>query len=367
MTLGEARSKVEHVAGSLLKPAVAEQLHLLFLAKGALATTAIEGNTLSEEQALQAVQGTLDLPPSQQYLQREIENVVRACNRVKDDLRAGAAARLSPAEIKEFNRLVLDGLDLDDDVVPGEVSRHSVVVANYRGAPREDCDYLLGQLCDWLNEDFVAPSEELRVPYAIIQAVVAHLYLAWIHAFGDGNGRTARLVELKLLLAAQMPMPATHLLSNHYNQTRGEYYRQLARSSASDDGVIAFLTYAATGFVDGLRNQLALIRSQQFDDRWEQFIYETFGGDTQSPPRQRQLRLVLDLSTSESPVPRSRLTTVSPEVAALYAGKTRKTLTRDINALTEMGLIELIPSGYQPARSQILAFLPLVPVSVEIE
>jgi hypothetical protein len=49
MLLGEASSKCEHIAGVPLRPATAEQLHLLYLAKGAAATTAIEGNSLTEK------------------------------------------------------------------------------------------------------------------------------------------------------------------------------------------------------------------------------------------------------------------------------------------------------------------------------
>jgi Fic family protein len=63
---------------------------------------------------------------------------------------------------------------------------------------------------------------------ALMKAILTHLYIAWIHPFGDGNGRTARLAELQILLAAGMPMPASHLLSNHYNTTRTDLYRQPA-------------------------------------------------------------------------------------------------------------------------------------------
>jgi hypothetical protein len=44
--LGEGRSKIAHVAGSLLNPDVAREMHNVYLTKGVLATTAIEGNTL---------------------------------------------------------------------------------------------------------------------------------------------------------------------------------------------------------------------------------------------------------------------------------------------------------------------------------
>jgi len=83
----------------------------------------------------------------------------------------------------------------------------------------------------------------------------------WIHPFGDGNGRTARLVEFQILLQAGIPSPAAHLLSNHYKQTRTEYYRQLATASRSGGNILPFIEYAVGGFVDGLKEQLALIRA----------------------------------------------------------------------------------------------------------
>ena len=50
MLLGEARSKVDHLALALLKPEIADQMLQVYLAKGAQATTAIEGNTFSEDE-----------------------------------------------------------------------------------------------------------------------------------------------------------------------------------------------------------------------------------------------------------------------------------------------------------------------------
>ena len=63
--LGEARSKCEHLAGVPLQPKTAQTLNQVFLAKGAHATTAIEGNTLSEDQVRQQIDGTLTSPSAQ--------------------------------------------------------------------------------------------------------------------------------------------------------------------------------------------------------------------------------------------------------------------------------------------------------------
>src|SRR5690348_3770018 len=71
MLLGEARSKVEHLALALLKPAVAEEMTRVYLAKGVHATTAIEGNTLTETQVMEIVEGRGNVPSSRQYQERE--------------------------------------------------------------------------------------------------------------------------------------------------------------------------------------------------------------------------------------------------------------------------------------------------------
>ena len=76
MALGEADSKCEHISGVPLQPATAENLHMLYLAKGVRATTAIEGNTLSEEEVIERIEGKLALPPSREYLGKEVDNIV---------------------------------------------------------------------------------------------------------------------------------------------------------------------------------------------------------------------------------------------------------------------------------------------------
>ncbi len=76
--LGEVQAKCERVAGIPLLPDIEEHLLEVFLAKGASATTAIEGNTLSEEEALELIRGELELPPSKEYLGQEIRNIVNA-------------------------------------------------------------------------------------------------------------------------------------------------------------------------------------------------------------------------------------------------------------------------------------------------
>jgi Fic family protein len=303
------------------------------------------------------LEGNLHLSKSREYLGQEVENIVKACNGIMAQIES-ASGILTVSQLRTFNRAVLEGLELPADTSPpGEIRRYSVTVGRYRGAPHEDCEYLLTRLCAWLNEQVLLPSETDRIASALLRAALAHLYLAWIHPFGDGNGRTARLVEFFILVAAGVPSPAAHLLSNHYNQTRSEYYRQLQAASDSGGDVLPFIGYAARGFVDGLREQLKAIRAQQFDLTWQSFVEGEFG-DRPSPSEMRQKQLVLDLGRSGDWVPTARLPTLTTRLAAAYATKQAKTVTRDLNSLVGRGLLERQGTRVRARTETIHAFLP---------
>jgi Fic family protein len=348
-----------------LRPATAQALYQIYMAKGVAATTAIEGNTLSEEEVLQHLEGKLTLPPSRQYLVQEIDNVIAGCNRILQEIAAAKVPGLTSTRIRELNGIVLSKLDVEKDVRPGEFRSYPVGVGRYRGAPPEDCEYLVGMLCRWLNGEDFQGEEGLQIVYAIIKAVMAHLYIAWIHPFGDGNGRTARLVEFQILIASGVPAVSAHLLSNHYNLTRNEYYRQLDQDSKSGGDLIPFIHYAAQGLLDGLKQQLDKIWEQQWDVIWRNYVHEFFKNDI-SANGVRRRHLALDLSTRMEPVPMAQITEITPRLAGAYAKRTAKTLVRDLNYLIEKGLVEKSPKGYRARCEIILAFQsPRVPVETE--
>lgn len=363
--LGEAMSKCQHLAGAPLMPEVSRELHLIYLVKGARATTAIEGNTLTEEEVRDRVEGKGDLPPSREYQGVAVDNIIEVCNEILLDVFAGAPVRLSVELIKEFNRRVLERQELDDKTKPGEFRLHSVVVGGYRGAPSEDIDFLMAKLCDWLNDDWINPDQfpngvprELKFTVSVVKAILGHLYLAWIHPFGDGNGRTARLVEFLLLVTQGVPSPAAHLLSNHYNLTRDRYYRELDRSSKTDVGPYPFMSYALEGFVDGLREQVDQVRRQQVEVTWRNYVHAHFQQQKGTETQRRRRELVLSMPR-DRPSAKTDIPELTPRLARLYATKGLKTLTRDVNALVNDGLVRRSGEGYLPAIEVVEAFLPV--------
>ena len=354
LLLGEALSKAEHIAGVPLLPSAQRQLHSLYLTKGIQATTAIEGNTLTEEQVARRLRGDLDLPPSREYLGREVDNIQVACKQIGEAVLDARGGDLSLETVCNYTRLVLQGLPAAAEVKPGQIRQHSVGVGPYLGPPAEDCRFLLARMCEWLGPDF-PQVEGSRLATGLLKAILAHLYIAWIHPFADGNGRTARLVEFHLLLAAGAPAAAAHLLSNHYNQTRSEYYRQLQRSHEAEDGVTEFLAYALLGFVDGLRDQIRFIQAQQLGVHWINYVHSAFRQqDTAAGHRRR--RLVIDLSAHPEGIEISAVRRLTARLAEAYATKTDKTVRRDLNALEGRGLIEIKDKRVRARTELMLAY-----------
>jgi len=360
MLVGEAVSKCEHIAGVPLKPEVAHGLNEVYLSKSAHATTQIEGNTLSEEEVLRRVRHDLPLPPSREYLGQEIDNIIDAYNLIIDEVVEGRPLGLTAERVQNFNRLVLRDLPPEEHVTPGEFRQGSVLVGGiYRGAPPEDCPYLIDRLCEWLEEIQSSAPASLRRPLAVLLAIVAHLYIAWIHPFGDGNGRTARLIEFQLLVQAGVPTVAGHVLSNFYNKTRTRYAQVLATTSRDPSHPVEdFILYAIGGFVDELREQIEVIRDHQMEVMWENYVHESFR-DKNTAACIRQRHLVLDLPYDRVTPVTAIMNDLTPRLAREYANKTRKTVSRDLNALAKQGLIVRTRSGARPRIERMRAFLPL--------
>ena len=117
----------------------------------------------------------------------------------------GAAPAVSPGLIRDFHGQVGRELGEHLDAVPGQLRTDERAVGPYRCPRAEDVPALLDLLCDWLREEFAQCDGPGAFTSAVVQAIVAHVYIEWIHPFGDDNGRTGRLLEFYLLLRAGNP------------------------------------------------------------------------------------------------------------------------------------------------------------------
>lgn len=361
LALGECASICSHIANIPLAPEEWREMHQVYLAKGVLATTAIEGNTLSEEEVRKAVDGELKLPESKDYLRQEVENIIGVFNEVAQQIRDGSLPEITPGLLQHYNNRVLAKLPLPDEVRPGVFRHHRVGVGSYRCPPHEYVHEMVQSFCQQLSVFDDTPLD----PYvrAILKAIAAHLYVAWIHPFGDGNGRTARLLEALILMQSGMPSPAAHLLSNHYNATRSEYYRALDKASKTRDPLV-FVSYAITGLRDGLREQRTKLMDRVWKVVWKNHIYATFDRKADTGRTRRQRRLALELAKQGKALTLNDIKGLNAEIALLYGSqRSTATLRRDMQSILADELVKLVKLdhqyGYMTNIERLGFFLPL--------
>ncbi len=370
LLLGEIQARIDHIKKLPIPRNESNLLRRMYLTKGVHSTTAIEGNSFSEEEVQRIIDGKLQAPPSREYQQQQIDNMLNAFNIVGKTQLGGSSTPFTLEMLNHYHAIILDNLDdsLADNVVIGSLRTHRVMVGRYLAAPPEDCAQLVDKYCDWLNQE-MPELDEYEIANQIIKAMVAHVYFAWIHPYGDGNGRMTRLIEFVILLRAGVPDVAAHLMSNFYNKTRDQYYAHLQASHGEyRDGsypeksnMLGFIGYALQGFKDELDEQFLIVHAMQLRIIWHDYIHAEFRNrfsETLSTARQRQKRLILDLTIHrfDEPVSKDQIRDVSPALYLAYAERNKRMIQRDLNALVDMELLIQDEKGYKPNTDILLGF-----------
>jgi Fic family protein len=364
--LGQCYAYINSMLNTPIRPDHHQQMLLLSLNKGALATTAIEGNTLTEED-LTLIQSGKDVAPSKRYQQKEIENILNAFNIILDKVvRKKTPNIVTPELIRSFHKMVGENIGEAFGGNPGSFRRKNVIVGNvYRLPSFEKVEELVKRLCEWLPREFHYAHDQ-NFDEAVLEAIVVHIYIAWIHPFEDGNGRTARLLEFYLLLRAGVPSIASHILSNHYNDTRAEYYRQL--QNASESGSLKdFIQYALLGFRDGLEKVIALIHNEQTELTWKNHVHDTtekMQGEEKYRKTALRLRQLAYYIPADRFVSTDEITILNFRIAKDYQSLSQQTLRRDLDLLVEKDLLKVDKNKYRANHELLRGLMPEASVTI---
>ncbi|MFN8179965.1 MAG: Fic family protein [bacterium] len=90
----------------------------------------------------------------------------------------------------------------------------------YRGPDFEMVPALMDELADAVNQD--------HDEHVVIQAAMAHLNLAMIHPFKDGNGRMARCLQTMVLARDKITNPIFSSIEEYLGANTARYYDVLA-------------------------------------------------------------------------------------------------------------------------------------------
>lgn len=354
LNLGASFSKCEYLLRAPIAPRTAAKLGQIYMRRGAWATAQIEGNSLSQEQFDASIDEKEKFPKSQQYSAMEISNVISAVKALESVIAVRKASKHAVPQvfevtsewIKGINKQLLEGLKLEDYVIPGEYRTYDVGVNTYKGPPHQDLEYLMEEFCTWFNslmrdsDDAVKKGDILLgFATAFIAAALAHLYFAWIHPFGDGNGRTARLIECAILANSDLvPWISTNILSDYYNKTRDNYYERLEAASANSD-VVGFVNYSIKGFLEQVGEQVTQVQLFQRRISWISYIHEQFNESSANAKSRRQKILSLHLQEEIPVTVKDLLSDHHLIIKTIYSVLSPKTLKRDLEDLIKMGLV----------------------------
>lgn len=145
----------------------------------------------------------------------------------------------------------------------------------YTGPTAKHVPVLMKEFVDWLKA-----SEEKEINPVIV-AAIAHLEIAAIHPFNDGNGRTARALATLLLYQRGYDFRRLFALEDYYNTDRPEYYKAISLGKTYDErkkDMTSWLEYFTKGFrkeIDTVKNNVIALSSRKIDGKIKSQIYLT--------------------------------------------------------------------------------------------
>ncbi len=302
-------------------------------------TAAIEGNPIPEEDIRRLAAGE-DLDKYTLKDKQEIKNLISAYDLLSNVRFPSNSGTLSEELIQKFHEFITFNIP-DKCNKPGKYRDGLVYVGDkaHGGVyipPKiiEDVRDLMKIFIDWINSDLVM---ELS-PF--IRASLAHYYFCIIHPFGDGNGRTARLIEAFILESAGIKY-APRELSNYYYRNMDDYYIAFSKSIRKKKDPTPFLTFTLQGVVSSLTDiKDSIIRFIRV------FVLKDFYNDLRRRKAitSRQYDLLTLLLENPTTFTLKDLNQRAL-FKALYLRVTVQTARRDLSKLSETGFLEKTENG----------------------
>jgi Fic family protein len=252
-----------------------------------------------------------------------------------DSLNISDPFLLDEDNVKTIHKRVTEGIDSERNI-PGRYRSHKVKVGDREHGgiytpPKyyKDIEMLMSHFYKYIN------SEPLLSMGPLLRAGAAHYYLGKIHPFGDGNGRTARIIEALILKSAGIKY-VPPMVSNYYYRNMDEYYWAFSLTTKNRNHELTpFLLFMLKGLIESLEEirkkiygalRYLLFKSYADILRDEKTISE----------RQYDFLRILIESKIEFTIDDLFF---KPQFKALYRQVSVRTARRDIKKLLELNLL----------------------------
>lgn len=282
-------------------------------------STHIEGTELTLSQAQRILTGrpVRGVRPDDR---RELLNYREAMDFVSKYL--GRKSEITENLIKEIHRILVKDVR-GGTLEPGRYRRVQNYVVNsvtgevvYTPPPPSEVPTLMKDFVQWLNKGSdMSP---------VLMAGVSQYQFVDIHPFRDGNGRNARLLCTLILYQNGYDFKRLFSLSEYYDKDRRTYYDAIQSVRENDMDMTGWLEY----FTEGLESQLMEVKTKGEKTIKKEVLSDQIGQFNLSPRQETALEFLLEHQHIDN------------STYQRVCSTTKRTATRDLAHLVDLGLIE---------------------------
>ena len=245
-------TELEHLRrlrlGGSTPASVFYQLKHIFHMLESLGSARIEGNHTTLADYVESRLEATPTKPSDQL--REMTNIEEAMSYIEEHFEPGQD--VTEHFVRELHALTVQGLEREGDDTPGAYRQKQVQISQSEHLPPEavSVPQYMAELMQFINRQDSAK-------YDLMKVALAHHRFAWIHPFGNGNGRVVRLLTYALLIKYGFNVKAGGRVLNPtavFCNDRNKYYAMLSKADAgTHEGREEWCVYVLSGMRDELR------------------------------------------------------------------------------------------------------------------
>jgi Fic family protein len=239
----------------------------------AITSSQLEGASTTPEVAKEMLEKNLSPKDKSQQMILNNYRLMKKAVEKKDE-------KLSIEFILELHHIATQDA-IENKAVPGQIREdNNIFIADLYGETIfhppdwETITTRLNKLCDFANSEHTESNDFI---HPIIKAIILHFMIAYIHPFGDGNGRTARAIFYWSILRSDYWLFEYVSISKFIQEKRGDYDKAFIYTE-TDDFDLTYFLYNQVNIIDKAVKSL-----YEYIDRKKQDFYEFMAWIDRSP------------------------------------------------------------------------------------
>lgn len=184
------------------------------------------------------------------------------------------------ANLPESMRISKSQSGKEYQIIPGKLRNFEVTVGIHQPPASKSLERFIARFCE--------AYKNIQLGEILLAVAASHHRLAWIHPFGDGNGRVIRIFTSALLKAYELDGGRIWSISRGLARNRDQYYAKLAiadqdrqsdldgRGTLSERALVEFCEFFLSTMLDQMDFMLGILKLDSVISRYARLLNEIF-------------------------------------------------------------------------------------------